>query len=122
MKAGEDHFASNCAACHGSDGEGRREIGAIAINSENWRSDHLNSLMQDPNDMKDFIAYGGWDETKMIGIRESRSQNWKFGAWRGMPGWGADAIWGYSDYDVKSLVAYVMTIGGLNKDNPPRPK
>ena len=85
--AGETVFLDNCAACHGDNGEGNRDLGAPTLNDAIW-------------------LYGGDPETIEETVRYSR-----FGV---MPAWSEEyrGAAGLTDAEINAVAAYVHQLGG----------
>jgi cytochrome c oxidase cbb3-type subunit 3 len=85
--AGEQVFADNCAACHGEDGTGTKDLGAPNLTDAIW-------------------LYGGDPATITETITNAR-----YGI---MPAWSAEfrRAGGLSDSQVNAVAAYVHQLGG----------
>lgn len=84
---GETVFADNCAACHGDDGTGMRDLGAPNLTDAIW-------------------LYGGTEETLAETVTYSR-----FGV---MPAWSEEyrVGSGLSQAEINAVAAYVHQLGG----------
>ena len=85
--AGETVFADNCAACHGDDGKGMRDLGAPNLTDAIW-------------------LYGGSEEKITETVTYSR-----FGV---MPAWSEEyrVGSGLSQAEINAVAAYVHQLGG----------
>jgi cytochrome c oxidase cbb3-type subunit III len=87
LPVGEELFLDNCAACHGDDGRGNRDIGAPNLTDAIW-------------------LYGGTIEKLTESITNAR-----FGV---MPAWSEE--WrvgtGLDQAEINAVAAYVHQLGG----------
>lgn len=85
--AGEAVFLDNCAACHGDDGSGMRELGAPNLTDAIW-------------------LYGGSEDVLTETVANAR-----FGV---MPAWAEEfrGASGLTEAEIKAVAAYVHQLGG----------
>ncbi|MEO8242169.1 MAG: cytochrome-c oxidase, cbb3-type subunit III [bacterium] len=86
--AGQTVFADNCAACHGDDGKGNRDLGAPNLTDAIW-------------------LYGGDRDTITTTVTKAR-----YGV---MPSWGYAAPGGtarLSEDQIRAVAVYVHSLGG----------